>query len=150
MALPSPAPLAPAAPGPPLPPVKTQRARISEKKRKKARELEQELLFLQARARFEEEPELIELLQTAITAAHRLGECSRQSDRDLVLSVLERYDAAEIEDFKDETGLSRWVLDEILGEFEQRGLISKQPVPDPVDAVGGRPRHVYTLTHSMS
>lgn len=136
----------PSDPGHP-PAIKPKRARISEKKRQRARELEQELLFLQARYRFIDELELCELLQEAIVKAHRFGAASRQSDRDSVLQVLERYEAAEIADFEDETDLSRWVLDEILKEFEEKKLVGTRPVRDPAGS-GGRPRFVYFLLHT--
>lgn len=147
MAFPSPAPPVPSAHGHPTT-TSPKRARVSEKKRKRARELEQELLFLQARFRFYSEPDLVELLQRAINDAHRLGESTRQSDRDSVLQVLERYEAAEIDDLEDETNLSRWVVDQILSEFEDKKLIGKRPVRDPAGSVGGRPRWVYFLLHS--
>jgi hypothetical protein len=132
----------------PLPANKPKRARISEKKRQRARDLEQELLFLQAQYRFIEEPDLCELLQEAIVKSHRLGQATRQSDRDSVLKELETFEACETEELLEATGLSRWVLDEILGEFETKGLVEKNPSRDPVDGVGGRPRWVWSLIHT--
>jgi len=120
-----------------------KRARISEKKRKRARELEQKLIFLTDQYT---ETELVQLLQRAVADAHRLGQCSRHSDRDLVMQTLEHWGAAEIGDCEEETNLSRWVLDQILIEFEDKKLIGKRPVRDPAGE-GGRPRFVYFLIH---
>jgi DprA/Smf-like nucleotide binding protein involved in DNA uptake len=146
MDLPSSVPQNPADPGHP-PAIRRKRARVSEKKRKRARELEQELLFLQAGCRFSGEAELVELLQRAINEAHRIGEATRQSDRDNVLKALENWEAIETDDLIDETGLSRWVLDQILHEFELKKLIKQLPVRDPAGE-GGRPRAVWSLIHS--
>lgn len=91
--------------------------------------------------------ELVKILERAITDTHRLGECSRQSDRDLVLQALTNWEACEIGDLEDETNLSRWVLDQILVEFEEKRLVGKKPVRDPAGE-GGRPRYVYFLLHT--
>lgn len=131
-----------------LPANKTKRARISEKKRQIARDLEQELLFLQARYRYIEEADLCELLQDAIDKAHRLGKATRQSDRDSVLHELELFEACEIDEIQEATDLSRWVLDQILEEFVTAKLIEKRQVFDPASS-GGRPRDVFSLTHSF-
>jgi len=133
---------------PPSAPNKTKRARISEKKRERARDLEQELLFLQARYRFIEEPELCDLLQEAIVKAHRFGQATRKSDRDSVLLEMERWTACETEELQESTLLSRWVLDEILKELEKLKLVEKKAVRDPVEGTGGRPRWVWSLVHT--
>jgi len=131
-----------------IPPNKPKRERVSEKKRERARDLEQELLFLQAHYRFAEEEDLCDLLQEAIVKAHRLGQATRQSDRDSVLHELELWEACETEEIMEATGLSRWVVDQILNEYEAKGLVTKAPSRDPVDGVGGRPRDVWSLIHT--
>ncbi len=122
---------------------KKPRARISERKRKKARELAQKLLII--RESVAKEPELRAILDHAAEAATRLGESTRQADRKLVYQVLTNFESVETQEIIDDTGLSRWVVDLILQQFEGRGFVKKISLPDPAEA-GGRPRDLWTLT----
>jgi len=134
------------APAPQTKEVDEMRARLSDRKRKHAAELEQRLIFLQAEFT---EPELAAILTVAINSTHRLAQSSRKADRDLLLAVLERWEAMEIDEIEEETGLSRWVAETNLKEMEKKGLIFIRPKPDPKKS-GGRPRLVYGLIHTRN
>lgn len=120
---------------------KAARARVSERKRRKAKELAHKLVILRDGT---PEPELAKILARAAEEATLLSESTRKGDRDAVYKVLSTYSGAEVEDIMDETRLSRWVVDEILKEFETNKIAKKTELPDPADA-GGRPRHLWTL-----
>ncbi len=120
------------------------RARLSDRKRRRAAELEQRLLFLKQEFT---EIEFNEILNVAVTAAHRLAQSSRKSDRDLFVAALEKWTVLEIEELTEETGLSRWVAENIGKALEKDGLVLIRPKADP-NKSGGRPRLEYSLTHS--
>lgn len=121
---------------------KKPRARISERKRRKAKELAQKLLII--RESVAKEPELAAIVGKAAEQATRLGESTRQADRKLVYELFKTFESLETQEIIDDTGLSRWIVDQILQQFEGRGFIKRISLEDPAEA-GGRPRDVWTL-----
>jgi hypothetical protein len=134
----------PEMPSPPPPPPRKKRARVPDKKRKRAHDLEQRLRFLQDEFA---ESELYEILQAAITAAHRLAQSTRNADRDLVLFAIERQICHTMEEICEETGLSRWVVQDILNQFIGLQLVEVRKQFDPKDD-GGQPLLLYMLRHT--
>jgi hypothetical protein len=125
--------------------LKEKRPRVSAKLRKRAKALEQELLFLQDK--YAEVPELNEILQAAINAARGLADSSRQKDRDAVMLALEGFAALSLDEICDDTGLSRWVVGVILDEFITLVLVEVNPQYDPAPSQGSSPL-LYSLIHS--
>jgi hypothetical protein len=123
-------------------PRKKPRARVSDRKRKKAKELAATLLLI--RESVAKEPELADIVGRAAEAATRLGDSTRQVDRKLVYDVLKSFESVETGEIIEDTGLSRWVVDVILKQFELRGFVKKISLTDPAEA-GGRPRDLWTL-----
>jgi predicted ArsR family transcriptional regulator len=61
------------------------------------------------------------------------------------LNALNTWDVIELDELKEETGLSRWVLDEITKNLTARKIIRvNQDIPATPE--GGRPGHLYLLT----
>lgn len=135
-----------AAAAPPPLGVVSKRARISERKRIFARELQQNLELLRGLYKDHHRvPELGDILDKAILSTHRLSESTRESDLRLVLEVLHKWDVVEVGELLEETGLSRWNLDEILKDESVKPLvkINKDIRATPE---GGRPGHLLRLT----
>lgn len=123
-----------------------KRARISNRKRLFAKELEHQLGLL--RDLYGDHygiSELAEILDKAIRSTNRLSECTRDVDRDKVLQLLHTWDAIETDELEEEAELSRWCLDEIIKDLDKRGLIRITPQPTATPE-GGRPKHIYKLT----
>lgn len=123
-----------------------KRARVSERKRQHAKELQQQLELLRdLYGDHHGVAELSEILEHAISSTRRLGESTRQADYDAVLTILHQWDVIELEELKDETQLSRWVLDKITEDLRAKGIIKvNQDIPATPE--GGRPGHLYRLT----
>jgi hypothetical protein len=122
---------------------KPKRARVSLKKRKRAQDLEQRLRFLQDEF---SEPELREILETAITATHRLATSTRSTDRDQVLFAIERQACHTKEEIMEETGISEWGVRVILKELETLELVDVRPQHDPCSD-GSAPVLLYMMRH---
>lgn len=128
--------------------VEKMRARLSDSKRKRASELEQRLRFLKEEFA---EAEFADILTVAIDSAHRLAQSSRKSDRDLILHKLQTGEGTPLtlEEIMDDLELSRWVAESNLKDLKQRGIVQIQSQDDPKKS-GGRPRLIYSLTHSRN
>jgi predicted transcriptional regulator len=131
----------------PVPPVtaaprpKKPRARISKRKRDKARDVATKLFILRDLLK---EPELKAIVDRAAADALRLSEATRQADRKLVFEVLKSFESCETDEIIEDTGLSRWSVDLILQQFEARGFVKRISLEDPAKS-GGRPRDLWTL-----
>lgn len=126
--------------------VSAKRARVSNRKRVHARELEQQLTLLRdLYSSHYRVPELGEILDKAITSTHRLGESTRKEDRERVLLILHTWDVIEIDELEEESELSRWCLDQILAELKTNRIVDFT-IGKPATPAGGRPQHLYSLT----
>jgi hypothetical protein len=125
---------------------KEKRPRVSKKKSARARSLQQALLLLLDKHM--NEPDLAQILQTAINAARSIAESTRQRDRDAVLLTLEKWEALTNEELCDDTGLSRWVVDTILNELIEQKLVEKRPQHNPAFSQGASLILIYSLTHT--
>ncbi len=119
-------------------PLEEKRARVSDKKRQRAKDLLQELLNLEAKY-----GEFAPHLESAIKALRRESERTRKSDRDLVLFAIE-HGAHVIEDICDDTGLSRWDAQQVLDWMVSVNLVVKAPEYRPPGS-SNKPRILYTF-----
>jgi hypothetical protein len=120
------------------------RERISQKTRRRARELEQRLRFLQDEFN---ESEFSTLLDEAVKSAHQIAESSRKKDRDQVLFAIEQTQAHTIEEIMEDSRLSYWVVYSILQEFINLRIVELKLQRDPAK-VNLKPVYLYFLTHT--